>query len=538
MIFESLWPLVFLAAVPLIIILYLLKPKGVDHLISSNLLWQKLLKNEQSKTFFEKFVHNILMYLQILITVLLVVALMSPFISTRGQSGGRKILLFDTSGSMQHMTDSGKTRLEEAVAQACDYVRAADNTRFSIVTEDALGTQLMAVDMTDADSLIRTLKEIGCSDGGGDLALAQGTLDTLMGEDADNAADLIVYTDGSGAAGFEELRASAEKELRVFGEAASNVANEYTVFTAREDGSYDVMVSLVNYSDRNVTFDVSLYDEGERLIALRQMQLVPSESTFCLFEQADWQGQTLRSCIDGITFEGGDRESLTADNVSEAVKSPKSQVNGLLVGEGNIFIEKAYLAITGESIARAGTDALDNYNVVIYDAGQVPGTEGKNRLIFGDAGRETVRTLKNVVLEMKDCDLTTGLSGFTIGVNTAYCFALPEGAESFLECDGKCVGYYRELDGCKEVVIGFDPRESDFPLRAEFPVFLANAMVYLTDTSLLAENVYYAGEEIALQPWVAPDELVFDAWPGKAGLYQVGNGEQQETYVVRFQTAT
>ena len=86
MIFESLWPLAFLAAVPVIIILYLLKPKGEDYRISSNLLWQKLLKNEQSKTFFEKFVHNILMYLQILIIVLLVVALMSPFIRTQGLS--------------------------------------------------------------------------------------------------------------------------------------------------------------------------------------------------------------------------------------------------------------------------------------------------------------------------------------------------------------------------------------------------------------------------------------------------------------------
>ena len=92
MIFENLWPLAFLAAVPAIIILYLLKPKGKDYLISSNLLWQKLLKNEQSKTFFEKFVHSILMYLQILIIVLLIVALMSPFIRSEGQDGGRKIL--------------------------------------------------------------------------------------------------------------------------------------------------------------------------------------------------------------------------------------------------------------------------------------------------------------------------------------------------------------------------------------------------------------------------------------------------------------
>ncbi len=74
MIFEYKLPLLFLAAVPVIIILYLLKPKGTDYLISSNLLWKKLLKNEQSRTFFEKFVHNILMYLQILTILLLVVA--------------------------------------------------------------------------------------------------------------------------------------------------------------------------------------------------------------------------------------------------------------------------------------------------------------------------------------------------------------------------------------------------------------------------------------------------------------------------------
>lgn len=91
MIFESLWPLFFLASVPVIIMLYLLKPKGEDYQISSNLLWKMLLKNEQSKTFLEKFVHNILMYLQILITILLVLALMSPFLRADGQYGGRKI---------------------------------------------------------------------------------------------------------------------------------------------------------------------------------------------------------------------------------------------------------------------------------------------------------------------------------------------------------------------------------------------------------------------------------------------------------------
>ena len=269
MIFESLWPLFFLAAVPIIIILYLLKPKGIDYLISSNLLWQKLLRNEQSRTFLEKFVHNILMYLQLLIIALLVIAFMSPFIKVEGRNGGRTILLLDTSASMQHRCmqhrymqhnrtysnntqntnaqqagSTEKSRLEEAVDQACEYVKTAEHMQFSIVTVDGNGVQLLAVDSTDTDSLVQTLKGLECSDSGGTIVQAQGILDTLIGDSAEQAANLVVYTDGSGASGFEELHSTAQKELYVIGEAVSNVANEYTVFTEREDGFYDVMVSV------------------------------------------------------------------------------------------------------------------------------------------------------------------------------------------------------------------------------------------------------------------------------------------------------
>lgn len=573
MIFEYKLPLLFLAAVPVIIILYLLKPKGTDYLISSNLLWKKLLKNEQSRTFFEKFVHNILMYLQILTILLLVVALMSPFIQINGHSGGRKILLIDTSASMQHVGDSGKSRLEEAVELACDHVRTAQGTRFSVVTVDAAGARLLAVDIADADSLVRTLQGIECSDSGGSLTQAQTTLDTLMESAADkessdnsgaDVADLLVYTDGEGAAAFDELRCNAEKELYAAGDVTANVANEYTAFTRREDGSYDVMVSITNYSDEEAAFDVSLCDDesyGKKMIALASMNLAPSESRICFFEDVDWRGRTITSRIDKIVFSGGSSDSLARDNDSSAVKSRENMMRGLLVGDGNTFIEKAYRAVTGESITKAKTDAQVSgtsepedsleavltprtplkeagYNVVIYDAGQAPQTEGANRLIFGSLGGETTETLENVVLDMTDCDLTAGLSGFTIGVNTAYCFALPDGAKCFLECDGKCVGYYRELDDRKEIVVGFDIRESDFPLRAEFPVFLANAMIYLADTSWLAANIYYAGEEIALQPWAEIDRSQFESRPGKAGLYTIGDGAYQENYVVRFQTAT
>ena len=541
MIFESLWPLIFLTAVPIIIILYLLKPKGTDYLISSNLLWRNLFKNEHSRTLFEKFVHNILMYLQILVIALLVVAFMSPFISAQGSGGGRKILLVDTSGSMQHVGSSGKSRLEEAVEQACDYVRISENTQFSLATVDAAGVNLLAVDIADTDSLVQTLRGMECSDSGGNLSAAQNIIDMLAGEDEEDTATLVVYTDGAGAADFESLENTSGKELYVVGEPVANLANEYTVFTEREDGLYDMMVGITNHSDREVSFDIGLYDEGGELIALNQMHLSADESSICLFESVNWNGQTIESRITGISFAGGAGDSLAKDNVTSAVKNRGNTIDGLLVGDGNTFIEKAYQAVTGSSIARSHTDLSvesHDYNVVIYDAGAEPERAAVNRILFGDIPGESVETLHNVVLEMTDCDLTAGLSGFTIGVNTAYCFKLPEGARSFLEYNGKCVGYYVERDDSKEIVAGFDIRESDFPLQAEFPIFLANAMTYLSDTSWLTSDIFYAGEEITLQPWAEIDRTQFESRPRKAGLYRVGNEDYQESYVVRFQTST
>lgn len=540
MIFESLWPLLFLGAVPVILILYLLKPKGTDYLIPSNLLWKKLLKNQESRTFFEKFVHNILMVLQILITVLLIIALMSPFISTDQQRADREILLVDTSGSMQHVGDSGRSRLEEAVETACDYVRVSEGSRFCLVTADQSGAELLAVDLTDADSLIRLLKGLECSDCGTDLTGTQEILDALeSGEEG--LARLAVFTDGAGALEYDSLESGGGKELHVAGNPVDNAANEYLAFRLREDGTYDMMVDVANYSDREVSFDLGLYDEGENLIALRQMSLLPEENEICLFDQVPWEGRSMQARISGIVFQGGGGDSLERDNVSWAVKDGNGSIDGLLVGEGNTFLEKAYAAVTGTGIARSQDDLVlqsHDYNVVIYDSGQERRTEAGNCLLFGNVRGQAVETLENVVLDFTDADMTADLKGFTIGVNTAYCFELPEGAESFLEYNGKCVGYYGERDGRREIVAGFDIRESDFPLRAEFPVFMANALSYLSDSSWLVANVVDAGQELVLQPWAQPEGAPLERRPEKAGLYTIGNQEYQESYVVRFRTDT
>ncbi len=610
MIFESLWPLALLLSVPVVIILYLLKPKGKDYRISSNLLWEKLFRNQQSKTFLEKFVHNILMYLQILILLLLVLALMSPYIHREGRSEGNVILVLDTSASMQHDAGSGMTRMEEALEQIRALITVSEETAFSVVTNDCMGTELLAVGVKDKGSLFSVLDQIECCDGPGNLPDAERVVETLRGAGAEpgeeaSGCSVIVFTDGSGAEDAMGFSRYFDAQVLVMGHAVSNVSNNFLSYVERgtqsagagDDASgvnadeaevsgsaipgITCASSITNYSNTEASMEVSLY-QGDKLLEVKQLTLPPGETTLCYFEPFEWQGESLRSEIGSVRFAGsGDTDSLRNDNIAYAIPARESRMDAVLVGNGNTYIEKAYQAATGMSLTRVDSESAlseESQTVRIYDAGTTGGSVGSesgqagarggsaggesgqagagggsvedksgitgvrgslpeagSSLIFRD-GRDVTGAVERVMLTVTDCDLTAGLSSFLIGVNETNVYEVPSWGTGFLWAGEQCAGYYGEHDGIKEVVAGFDIRESDFPLKAEFPVFIANALRFLGDNSLLADNLYEAGETVLFHPQADIDMSTLTADTRKAGLYQAAAGERTEQYVVRFAT--
>ena len=557
MIFESLWPLAFLLAVPVVVILYLLVPKGEDTKISSNLLWEKLFKNQQSKTFWDKFLHNLLMYLQIVILLLLILALMSPFISRKGIGRGNTIYLLDTSGSMQHLTKSGDTRLEAAKKEIREEMKAVEGS-WSVITCDGTGTGLLAVNSSNRQKISASLKKLDSSDTSGDLSQAAGTIQTLLGEE--KKTDVVVYTDGIGAKEAEKLTEQFSAEVRVVGEPVNNVAltflscssgtSESQNSAASEDSEQGgtAAVGLVNYSDKTAALELALY-EDDKIINIRELALKPEETFTCLFQGFDWDGKPLHAQISSVSFEGETSgDSLAADNCVYAAAAEENQVDAVLIGEGNLYLEKAYQAVTGKNLSRVKTGDLDSLEddageknsnqrqriLQIYDAGtSVLQAENADRMVFEDSTGSTGKK-KNVSLSGSDTELTAGISSLAFGVNNTYTYDVPEWATGFLWAGEECAGYYGEHDGCRLVVFGFDIRESDFALKAEFPVLMANVLNYLTDSSLLAQNVYEAGDTVLFHPQADVEVSDIQAPTDKAGLYPVKAGDQEESYVVRF----
>jgi len=552
MIFESLWPLALLLAVPVVIILYLLKPKGRDYKISSTLLWDSLLKNQQSKTFLEKFIHNILMYLQILIILLLVFALMSPYIHRREENKENVILVFDTSGSMQHDAGNGRTRIGEAVEQAKKLIAASEDTAFSIISNDCMGTDLLAVGVKDKNSLYHVLDQIVCCDGPGGLQDAESVVETLRGsneEDKKEASgtEVILFTDGNGAESAGNFSEFFDAKVFMMGEAVSNVSNNFLSYaetkTEKEDQKPAIIcaASLTNYSAAEAFMEVSLY-EGDILREIKQVTLGAGETTLCYFKELEWQGEALYSEITSVKFAGtGDQDSLAADNKAYVIPKHSVQADAVLVGSGNTYIEKAYQAATGKSLTKVESEHVlqeDTDTIRIYDAGEDGSKQEDVSGILFDSSRNAIDTVENIMITVTECDLTAGLSSFSVGVNETKVYEVPEWGRGFLWAGEQCAGYYGEHDGVKEVVVGFDIRESDFPLKAEFPIFISNAVQFLCDTSLLADDSYEAGETVLFHPQADFDVDTLKADTKKAGLYDVTAGDRTEQYVVRFATGS
>src|SRR5205814_9379559 len=116
----ALW---FAAAIPVVILFYLLKRKRVVKLVSSTLLWQKFLAETQASAPFQKLRHNWLLILQLLMLALAIFALARPYFSGRLAGGNLQVLILDASASMQ-CTDETPSRFEKARVEALKLVNS------------------------------------------------------------------------------------------------------------------------------------------------------------------------------------------------------------------------------------------------------------------------------------------------------------------------------------------------------------------------------------------------------------------------------
>ena len=188
---------VFAATIPVVIVFYLLKRKRVVKLVSSTLLWQKFLADTQASAPFQKLRKNWLLYLQLLLLLLAVLALARPYVKTDATPSQKRVVILDGSASMK-ATDETPSRFEKARTEALKWVDSLRSGDEMVIILAGANTEVRASPTTDKATLRRALENCQPSDSPTRLAPALKMADSLIRDlDRKSNPEIHLFSDGA-----------------------------------------------------------------------------------------------------------------------------------------------------------------------------------------------------------------------------------------------------------------------------------------------------------------------------------------------------
>lgn len=547
---EFLTPLVGLyaaaAAVPLLLLLYFLKLKRKEAIVSSTLLWKRAVQDLQVNAPFQKLRRNLLLLLQLLALAAVLLAIAGPVLALRGGPGQRFVLLIDRSASMS-ATDVEPTRLDAAKRQAKAFIETMwsgssfswrDRSDHAMVIAFDRRAGVVCSFTADKRQLMTRIDAIEPGDGISRLgeavmvarAFAQSSGIEGAGDPAGKSAQLVLFSDGRISDLEGIVVASDELVFHRIGEAQDNVG--ITAMHARRSyerpEEVEVFASLENFGAEAVTRDVQLSINGN-VHAVRSATIPACEPQ--AGDEPFRPGQTTlnfslthgEAGVLEVRQLGAD--ALSCDDAAWNILDPPRRLSVLLVTQGNAVLESALKACP---IARldpctpAGFDALDpdafvagqQYDVVVLD-NHVPAHLPPCRyLVFGAPPRGID---VNSSQELENQLIVDWRSQHPVlqYVNIANLFAakshrlsLPRDAEVLAEFNESPALVLLRRHGGTYLLVSFDVLQSNWPFEPSFVLFCYNALSFLgAQVGSERRHELTVGEPISIED--APAETVF-----------------------------
>lgn len=478
---------IFAAAIPVVVVFYLLKRKRVVKLVPSTLLWQKFLAETQASAPFQKLRHNWLLILQILLLLLAVLALSRPFFTGKAKGSELRVVILDASASMQ-ATDAKPNRFALAREGALRLVDAMKPAERMMVLLAGANTEVKQSPTSDKATLRRAIQDCEPADSPTRIVDALKTAAAFtfekQGEAEVTAAEIHLFSDGA-VLGLEQFE---NKGLPIvfhkIGEGANNMG--ITALEARSNPENPAQRALytgvLNASSNTITAELELLFDDQPL-DVRAITVGPGESqpeVFVTSQERDGVF-TVRLNVD---------DDLAVDNEAAVVSILPKPANVLLVTGGNRFLEKALGAVPSVqlTVAPALADAGKAYDFVVLDG--VPPTvwpEG-NVLAFAVSPTNWFEDVGNVESPaLVDWKATHPLLRYApfdnVGVSQSAVVQSPGWGAALLECPQGALMIAGDLGRQRIAWVGFDPLDSNWPLRVSFPIFIANAVEWLNPAS-------------------------------------------------------
>lgn len=469
--------LLLAGALPLILFLHSLKPRGLRLNTTTLFLWERVLKERPLGTRLGWLLRkNLLLLLQLLAASALIAALAEPSLRYFGARAGDLVVVIDMSASMKARGKNG-ARFDAARNELLTLIdRLASDQKMLIIGAGAQPRLLMPFS-SDRRRLREVARGLNGTDAAGRVKEAIDFAHAFLKRGSSD--QVVVISDGafSGAEGY--AKPSSHLRFVQFDGGQDNLAIVGFEVRRRRDRNApaEIMVHLRNFSAKPVRVPVTLLLNDET-IAREEIEISADGRNIWIYPYAGTLSGTLLARLEG-------KDDFATDNQAYLIVNDAPVQRLHYVGPGNSYLNRLLQFFPNVELTRAPRwEAPPDvpYDIVIFDRiAPPPGIRGNLILIDAVASNLPITVSgksinPRVISASAKHPLTAGLSLADLRVQAALRVSLTgEGVVLARSADGPLL-IALEQRGLRALFIGFDLLNSDLPLRVAFPVLFHNAL--------------------------------------------------------------
>ncbi|MDR9856140.1 VWA domain-containing protein [Paenibacillus sp. VCA1] len=523
-------------SIPAILAMYLLKRKFIDTKVPSHLLWQRVMKNLEANRPWQKLQNRLLLWLQLLVAAVLVFALMKPYWWAPDGGKGHVVLVADTSGSMGATISTGRGETaEESLGQMKrmikDYLRQeAKDSDITLLSMNAEPNVVISREK-DRSRALEAVDSLQIYYGRAAYDETLSLASALTRDETD--AEVVVFTDGQWRGNPDSIPFHVPvKVMKTDAHTGSNLALQQ--FGVKDGADGKTAVAVVNNGGGAAKeANVNMYGDG-KLLQTETARMKPGETVTLTFRNVP-DAEVYRAELEG-------QDDYAADNEAYAFLQRNESPRILLLTRGNLFLEKA-LQLTGAEVVKMtltgneggasvsgepGTAVAavpeNAPNLIVID-GQTPSFAAQGDwqklidrtpvwTVGGSDGKMDVSG-GQPKLENHPVNRYASYNGVYIG--SLLNRPLPDWATPIVSIDGHPAVIAGTANGQLRLSFLFDLEDTDFPLSAEFPIVVHEAVSWLTGSGGKNLGRHTAGTRVEIP--IAAD-TVSARWIAKDGLAQ------------------
>ena len=338
-------------AIP-ILLLYMLRLRRREVLISSTFLWRQVVQDTEANTPWQRLRRNLLLFLQLLILLLLALALARPFITVPTISAGKIALLVDASASMTATDIAGGTRFAAALAEARQIVDSMNPQDIISLIRVADVPEPLTSYTADKNALRRALEGMTAGHGAADWDTAL-TLAAAGAAGAENFS-IVMISDG-GVGDVAGLPANIPRPIYLpVGESANNIGITALATRALAGGAPQLFAQVTNYGDAPA--DISLVIRLDEVLRLSRSGTIPPRSQLPIpFDEPITEPfETLSAAL---TFDSEVEDFFELDNRAWTVQHEAKTRRVFYVSPSeNLFLEQALRSLPGVQTFRGNAE--------------------------------------------------------------------------------------------------------------------------------------------------------------------------------------